>query len=69
MFVVYYTLADADRGLLDKKFLKGRVVASNIVSAHVDDLISAASPNVQGTALSMEFWKPSWINVAGDQAA
>ena len=34
----------------------GKIIASNIVSVHVDDLISAASPNSDGARLSEEFW-------------
>ena len=52
-----YTVTEADRGLFVKKVFKGdAVVASNIVSVHVDDLISAASPNTEGSDLSKEFW-------------
>ena len=52
-----YTVTEADRGLFVKKIMEGdKIVASNIVSVHVDDLISAASPNAHGTALSNEFW-------------
>ena len=52
-----YHVSEADRGLFVKKTLKGSsVVASNIVSVHVDDLISAASPNAEGERLSKEFW-------------
>ena len=39
-----YRIAEADRGLFVKQITDGdKVVASNIVSVHVDDLISAAS--------------------------
>ena len=52
-----YTVTEADRGLFAKKTFRGNtVIASNIVSVHVDDLISAASPNAEGSALSKEFW-------------
>ena len=52
-----YTVTEADRGLFVKKVFRGdKIVASNIVSVHVDDLISAALPNAEGTALSKEFW-------------
>ena len=52
-----YEVVDADRGLFVKKVvIGGKIVASNIVSVHVDDLISAASPNSEGTKLSHEFW-------------
>ena len=52
-----YELTEADRGLFVKKVLNGdKIIASNIVSVHVDDLISAASPNAEGAALSKEFW-------------
>ena len=52
-----YTVTEADRGLFVKKvYREGEIIASNIVSAHVDDLISAASPNEEGEALSKEFW-------------
>ena len=51
-----YTVTEADRGLFVKKvYRNGEIIASNIVSAHVDDLISAASPNSEGSALSKEF--------------
>ena len=54
---VGYTVTEADRGLFVKKAFRGdTVIASNIVSVHVDDLISAASPNAEGSALSKEFW-------------
>ena len=53
-----YTVTEADRGLFVKKVYRGdEIIASNIVSAHVDDLISAASPNKEGEALSKEFWE------------
>ena len=53
-----YIVTEADRGLFVKKVFRGnKVVASNIVSVHVDDLISAASPNAEGSALSKEFWE------------
>ena len=52
-----YTVTEADRGLFVKKVYRGdEIIASNIVSVHVDDLISAASPNAEGAALSKEFW-------------
>ena len=52
-----YTVTEADRGLFVKKVFRGdEIIASNIVSVHVDDIISAASPNAEGTALSNEFW-------------
>ena len=52
-----YEVTEADRGLFVKKILRnGSLVASNIVSVHVDDLISAASPNSEGERLSKEFW-------------
>ena len=50
-------MTEADRGLFVKKVHRGEeIIASTIVSAHVDDLISAASPNKEGEALSKEFW-------------
>ena len=53
-----YIVTEADRGLFVKKvYENGMVIASNIVSVHVDDLISAASPNEAGSALSKEFWE------------
>ena len=53
-----YIVTEADRGLFVKKVFRGNtVVASNIVSVHVDDLISAASPNAEGSTLSKEFWE------------
>ena len=52
-----YSRTDADRGLFVKKVFRGNtMVASNIVSVHVDDLISAASPNKEGARLSKDFW-------------
>ena len=52
-----YTVSSSDRGLFFKKVYKnGRLVASNIASVHVDDIISAASPNEEGKKLQDEFW-------------
>ena len=52
-----YEIAESDRGLFVKKIKKGgKIIASNIVSVHVDDLISAASANEEGDKLSKEFW-------------
>ena len=52
-----YEVAEADRGLFVKKTIAGgKIIATNIVSVHVDDLISAASPNAEGIKLSSEFW-------------
>ena len=52
-----YEVTEADRGLFVKKISRnGSIIASNIVSVHVDDLISAASPNPEGERLSKEFW-------------
>ena len=52
-----YEIAESDRGLFIKKIKKGgKIIASNIVSVHVDDLISAANPNEEVDKLSKEFW-------------
>ena len=52
-----YTVSDNDRGLFYKKVFKnGKCIASNFASVHVDDIISAASPNDEGRALETEFW-------------
>ena len=52
-----YTVSSSDRGLFSKKVYKhGKLVASNIASVHVDDIISAASPNEEGKKLQDEFW-------------
>ena len=52
-----YHVSSNDRGLFYKKVFKdGRCVASNIASVHVDDIISAASPNAAGLSLEKEFW-------------
>ena len=52
-----YTVSTSDRGLFFKKVYKnGRMIASNIASVHVDDIISAASPNEEGKKLQEEFW-------------
>ena len=64
-----YRIAEADRGLFVKQITDGdKVVASNIVSVHVDDLISAASPNEHGARLSKEFWDTLEGQMAGYQA-
>ena len=53
-----YIVCEADRGLFVKQSFRGdKLIASNIVSVHVDDLISAASPNKEGQALSTQFWE------------
>ena len=52
-----YTVSSSDRGLFYKAVYKhGNLVASNIASVHVDDIISAASPNEEGKKLQEEFW-------------
>ena len=52
-----YQVSVNDRGLFYKKVFKdGRCVASNFASVHVDDIISAASPNPEGLKLEQEFW-------------
>ena len=52
-----YNVSSCDRGLFYKKvFRQGRCVGSNIASVHVDDIISAASPNEEGKKLETEFW-------------
>ena len=52
-----YLVSANDRGLFYKKVMRnGRCVASNIASVHVDDIISAASPNPDGLRLEQEFW-------------
>ena len=52
-----YKVSLNDRGLFYKKIMKNGVcVASNLASVHVDDIISAASPNKEGEALEREFW-------------
>ena len=52
-----YTVSSSDRGLFYKKIFKnGRCIASNVASVHVDDIISAASPNLEGKKLETEFW-------------
>ena len=52
-----YHVSVNDRGLFYKKVFKdGKCVASNIASVHIDDIISAASPNNEGLKLEEEFW-------------
>ena len=52
-----YNVSLNDRGLFYKKIMRnGACVASNLASVHVDDIISAASPNKEGEALDREFW-------------
>ena len=52
-----YTVSSSDRGLFYKTVYRhGKLVASNIASVHVDDIISAASPNAEGKKLQDEFW-------------
>ena len=52
-----YHVSSNDRGLFYKRLFKGgKCVASNIASVHVDDIISAASPNQDGAKLEEEFW-------------
>ena len=52
-----YSVSLNDRGLFYKKVMKnGKCIASNIASVHVDDIISAASPNSEGDKLASEFW-------------
>ena len=50
-----YEMAESDRALFIKKIKKGsKIVAPNIVSVHVDDLISAASPNKEDNKLYLK---------------
>ena len=52
-----YKVSEHDRGLFYKKVFKnGKCIASNLASVHVDDIISAASPNEEGKRLEAEFW-------------
>ena len=52
-----YSVSLNDRGLFYKRvFKEGKCIASNIASVHVDDIISAASPNKVGAKLEQEFW-------------
>ena len=52
-----YRVSLNDRGLFYKQvFNNGKCVGSNIASVHVDDIISAASPNQEGAKLEQEFW-------------
>ena len=52
-----YTVSDNDRGLFFKRVYKnGKCTGSNFASVHVDDIISAASPNEEGKRLENEFW-------------
>ena len=52
-----FEVAESDRGLFVKKLTRGgKIIASNIISVHVDDLISAASPNTEGTRLKHLSW-------------
>ena len=53
-----YTVSSNDRGLFYKRVYRdGKCVASNFASVHVDDIISAASPNAEGRKLESEFWE------------
>ena len=53
-----YTVSSSDRGLFFKRIFKnGKCIASNIATVHVDDIISAASPNAEGKRLQDEFWE------------
>ena len=52
-----YKVSEHDRGLFYKKtFRAGKCVASNLASVHVDDIISAASPNEEEKKLEAEVW-------------
>ena len=52
-----YTVSTSDRALFFKSiYRKGKLIASNIASVHVDDIVSAASNNEEGKALEEEFW-------------
>ena len=52
-----YTVSSSDRAFFFKHVYKGdKVIASNIASVHVDDIVSAASSNTEGKALEREFW-------------
>ena len=58
-----YRVSLNDRGLFYKRvFKEGKCIASNIASVHVDDIISAASPNKVGAELERESgdpWSPN----------
>ena len=66
-----YTACSYDRGMFFKKvFRKGKCVASNIASVHVDDIASAATPNDEGRALEREFWdsmEAKWPGIKGQK--
>ena len=66
-----YTVCSNDRGLFFKRiFRKGKCVASNIASVHVDDIASAASPNTEGERLEKEFWdsmENKWPGIKGQK--
>ena len=52
-----YHVSTNDRGLFYKRAMKdGKCIALKIASVHVDDIISAASPNREGSKLEDEFW-------------
>ena len=52
-----YCVSHNDGGLFYKHVIKdGKRIASNIASVHVDDIISAATPNKEGAKLEQEFW-------------
>ena len=66
-----YTACSYDRGLFFKRtFKKGKCVASNIASVHVDDIASAANPNREGQLLENEFWdsmEKKWPGIKGQK--
>ena len=53
-----YTMSSSDRALFYKCIHKnGKMIASNIASVHVDDIVSAAFNNKEGLELETEFWE------------
>ena len=66
-----YSACSYDRGLFFKRiYKKGKCIASNIASVHVDDIASAASPNPEGRPLEKEFWdsmEKKWPGIKGQK--
>jgi hypothetical protein len=53
-----YEVLDADLGLLSKRvYERGKLLGSNFLSVHVDDIMSAPSNNKTGHKLSKELWE------------
>ena len=63
-----YEVLEADMGMLIKRvYDRGKLIATNILSVHVDDIASAPTNNAAGKRLSDELWshlEAKWPGIA-----